>query len=756
MSEEVEASAKASDGGSNNSSGKKRRRRRRKKRSKPAAHAAPPTPSPSLEGRVGNRGRRTIVEVGDTPAVVPASGRNPHRKRNSRAKRSPPGSPAARRRRLDRNQQQSLSDWLDALPDSLLANLYRGLGGQPKRVPNRQRLIQLAVRAVAQGNRLDALTRQLHERERKTLAALLQCGGIAHSAEFHRTMVLAFGGHEREWEKAVKGLAERGLVSASSDQDEDFFYVVPDPLMDGLVDAMGADLELPRFEHDDVRVLEHRPFSPPLDFSVTTLATYIAQNGVRLTQRHDVHKHDKEALDEFFGQLWEPDSELFQFHLDFLMMHGMVELRGEGLRLNRDVMEEWLQLEPEDQRDLLFRALNRRFDLAEWVLWAVHGADGAWVAERPLVALYRHWKRGQDWEKRFSQGQVAATRAGERESYSFAPLVQSGLLELGQWGQEKFYRLTSRAQALLEPSADDGFRQFYLTPDFKIAAPAGLAPILLFRVGEIAELKGCDRANSYMITEPSIEAALEAGWKRDDVLQFLRDNSVYEVPDNIEQTLKGWIGHRGDVEFHDLMLITVHRSQIKRLEGNKRIKPYILHRFAPGMYAVDRARRDEIEAALEAGGFSPAKEVRKYPGTAEAVEARANLVKALTEAREEAREPMSRRAGVVDPGSLSPVPGVTLRSLGQNASKDDDGGPPEVDQVEVQQLVDQALTQGLALQMVYIGRNGQRIECMVQPQRMAFKDATPVLVGLDLGDKERRSYVLEKIERLRVVEGAHG
>jgi len=751
MSDQVEATAKDNGGGSGRSS-KKRRRRRRKKRSNAQAAQPKPTPSPSLEGRVGNRGRRQIVEVSDTPAVVPSSGRNPHRKRNSRSRRGRPGSAAARRRRLDRDQQKSLSDWLDNLPDALLANLYRGLGGQPKRVPNRERLIQLAVRAVAQGSRLDALVRQLHERERKTLGALLQCGGIAHSAEFHRTMVLAFGGHEREWQKAVRGLAERGLVTASSDQDEDFFYIVPDPLVDGLVDAMGADLELPTFEHDDVRILEHKPFSPPLDFSVTTLATYISQNGVRLTQRHDVHKHDKEALDAFFSQLWEPDSELFQFHLDFLMMHGMVELRGEGLRLNRDVMEEWLQLEPEDQRDLLFRALNKRFDLAEWVLWAVHAAGGAWVAERPLVALYRHWKRGQEWEKRYKQGQVAATRSGERESYSFAPLVQSGLLELGQWGQEKFYRLTSRAQALLEPEADDGFRQFYLTPDFKIAAPAGLAPILLFRVGEIAELKGCDRANSYLITEPSIEAALEAGWKRDDVLQFLRDNSVYEVPDNIEQTLKGWIGHRGDVEFHDLLLITVHRSQIKRLEGNKRLKPHILHRFAPGMYAVDRAHRDEIEAALEGSGFSPAKETRKYPGTPEAVEARQNLIKALTEAREQAREPMSRREGVVDPSGLSPVPGVTLRSLGANASKDDDEGPPEVDQVEVQQIVDQALTRGQALDMVYVARNGQRIECRVQPQRMAFKDATPVLVGLDLGDKERRSYVLEKIERLRVSE----
>ena len=731
---------------------KKKRRRRRRRKKKPsdgADVASTPQPRPEAQSL---RGRRQVVEVVEPSAVPPASGRNPHRKRNSRLRREKPSSPAARRRRLGRTEMRSLSDWIDALPDTLLANLYKGLGGQPRRVLGRERMVQLSVRAVAQGNRLDALVRQLHERDRKALGALLQCGGIAQADEFHRTLQLAYGGHERDWQRALRVLGERGVVCASAAQDDAFFYVVPDPLIDGLVEALRAELELPGFEHDDMRVIEQKPFSPPLDFSITTLATYIAQRGLRLTQRQEVHKHDKEALDAFFGQLWEPDGELFHFHLDFLTMHGMVELRGEGLRLNRDVMEEWLQLEPEDQRDLVFRALERRFELAEWVLWAIHGVDGAWVAERPLSALYRHWKRGRDWEKRFRQGQVHATRASERESYSFSPLVQSGLLEMGQWGQEKFYRLTSRAQALMEPSEDDGFRQFYLTPDFKIAAPAGLAPILLFRAGEIAELKGCDRANSYLITETSVEAALEAGWKRDDVLQFLRDNSVYELPDNIEQTLKGWIGHRGDVEFHDLLLITVHRSQIRRLESNKRLKPYILHRFAPGMYAVDRSQRAEVESALEASGFAPARETRTYPGSPEAVEARQGLHRALGEARDAARDPMVRREGTVDPASLHPVPGSVLKNLGLDPADHDDG-PPEVSLSEVQAIIDRALAGGKVLDMVYLARNGQRLECRVEPQRLAFKDATPVLVGLDLADRERRSYVLEKIERLRI-EGA--
>ena len=54
--------------------------------------------------------------------------------------------------------------------------------------------------------------------------------------------------------------------------------------------------------------------------------------------------------------------------------------------------------------------------------------------------------------------------------------------------------------------------------------------------------------------------------------------------------------------------------------------------------------------------------------------------------------------------------------------------------------------------MVYLAKNGQRLRCVVQPQRLAFKADAPVLVGLDRGEDERRTFVLERMERLRLLE----
>jgi hypothetical protein len=760
MTDKAEAGEPQNSGNPSGEKTKGKRKRRRRRGGGGVSGASSATPkdwSPTVtsgnsEGTPQRKGRRQAVDFSGPQITLPATGRNPHKKKSSRPKRSAPSSAGARKRRLSRVEVKELQEWLGEMPEHLLANLYRGLGGQPKRVANAERMIQLSAKAIAQGGRLGSLLKSLRERDRKAMAALLQCGGLAYSTEFIREVKLSYGGHDREWQKTMSTLADKGVVLASAEKDGGFFYIVPEVLVSGLVESLPDEMGLPTFSHSDVRVIDQEPFCPPLGFSITSLAAYIDQNAPRLSQRQEIYRHDQETMDRFFAQIWKSDSELFSFHLDFLMMHGMIELRGEYLSLNVDVTEEWLQLEAEDQRDLLFRALEKRFPMAEWVLWAVHGAlkaggDEEWVAERPLVDLYRRWVRGADWRDRFNRNAYANVRTSERESFSFAPLVRAGILEMGQWGQEKFYRLSRRGRHLLEPDEEDGFHQFYLTPSFEIMAPAGLSPVLLFRIGELAELVGCDRANTYKITEATIERAMDRGWRRDDVLQFLRDNSQIGLPDNVEATLKGWIGHRGDVEFHELCLMTVHRSQIRRLEGNKKIKSYLLHRFAPGMYAIDPNRRADLNAVLEECGFMPGRELRAYPGAPEQVEARQNLHRLVAEAREDALNPVSRGSSIVPPGSLHALPGTKLASLGESKVE----LPPLVEVDEVRMLLDRAMSKDGQVEMVYLAKNGQRLALVVHPQRIAFKGEAPVLVGVDTADSERRTFVLDRIERLRVM-----
>jgi len=736
--------------------GRRRRRRRRKgrrggpeARPEPGYNSGPESRYDDEEG--GRRGRGGHAEGGN-PVALPGTGKLPRRRAAIFPPRGAAVSGTARRRRMTRAEIEELEDYLQKVPESLLAGLYAGLGGQPTRVPQKDRMVQLAVRALTQGSRLAVMLKALHQRDRAALAILVQCGGLAHADEFHQELVLSLGGNDREWRKVMSTLGERGVVAASEERDGQFFYLIPNPLMDQIIEGLRDELSLSVFSHEDVRVVEHRPFCPPLSFSVTTLVTYIDQHPPRLTQRHEIFKVHKDEMDQFFSQIWSPDSELFSFHIEFLMMHGMVELKGDRLSVNRAVVEEWLQLEPEDQRDLVFASLEKRFHNAEWVMWAVRDAGGDWVPERPLQALYRRWKRGEDWRERYHRGVWTTPRSSERDAWSFAPLAHCGMLELGTWGQEKFYRLSARARDLLDPPADEGFTQFYLTPSFEIMAPAGMAPILFFRIGELAELTACDRANTYRVTEVTIEQSLEKGWRRDDVLDFLRENSQIGLPENVEHTLRGWMGHHGDVEFHDCVLLTVHRSQIRRLEGHRKAKPFLLHRFVPGMYAVDRARVGELTQILTEIGFAPNKQVRRYPDDPQSIDARERLLAGVADART-GRDDTLERSHQADTVAeeLHPIPGTGAATKKTRKKKDE--LPPRRSPREVREMAERAIALGQQLEILYVTRDQQRRLLRVAPERIAVNhEGQQVLVARDLAKNERLSYQVIQIERLATID----
>jgi hypothetical protein len=769
MSERNEHPPGAEDGPGS----RKRRRRRRRRGGGEGAEAQGTNGGPAGGERGGSRaeragaaerddggrsrrGRRLVREDASSEASgvqMPPSGRGAHKSRGHR-RRGRALAGTARRVRIDREDLAALTEWFDRMADPLLQAIARALNVSGARSGD-DRLPALVARALITGNRVSGIVQQLHPRDRQALAALVQCGGLAHADEFFRELVLMLGGREGDWARTMTALGDKGLVFASAPVEDGLYYLIPEPLMGPLQAALSAEMTLPTFEHDEVRVVDARPFCPPLDFSLATLATYLDQRPPKLTQRQEVFKQHKDELDRFFGQVWAADSELFSLHYDFLMMHGMIELRGDGVAVNRDVVEEWLELEPEDQRDLVFRALDKRFPFAEFVLAAVHAGEGAWIAEAPLQALYRRWKRGEDWRGRYHKGIYASPRGADREGYSFTPLVASGMLELGLWGQQKFFRLTARARDLLDPAPDDGFRQFYLTPSYEIMAPAGLAPVLLFRIGELAELSGCDRANTYKITEASIERALQKGWRRENILDFLRDNSQIGLPENVEQTLRGWMGPEGDVELHELVALTVHRSAVRKIEGSRQLKPFLIHRFAPGLYAVDRHRMDELRVALKAAGFNPPSDTRRYPSDLDVAAERHRLHQILAEARDQRNDPLSRaQSADTLPEDLRPIPGTSAAQSAARERRKREDRPPRAHPNEIRAIVERAITDGRWLELVYVSaKDNTRKNLVVAPERIALnREGNQVLVGTDTQTNVRLTYTMAQIERARSTE----
>ena len=111
--------------------------------------------------------------------------------------------------------------------------------------------------------------------------------------------------------------------------------------------------------------------------------------------------------------------------------------------------------------------------------------------------------------------------------------------------------------------------------------------------------------------------------------------------------------------------------------------------------------------------------------------------------------PTSREGDLIDPSQLHAVPGTKVSN--RRGARPDK--PPLVDANDVRAIIDQAMGSGAIMEMVYLAKNGQRLKLQVQPQRLAFKGQAPVLVGLDVTEDARRTFVLDRIERLRIKEG---
>jgi hypothetical protein len=265
----------------------------------------------------------------------------------------------------------------------------------------------------------------------------------------------------------------------------------------------------------------------------------------------------------------------------------------------------------------------------------------------------------------------------------------------------------------------------------------------------LGELTGCDRANTYRINEINIESALQKGWRRDDVLDFLRENSQIGLPENVEQTLRGWMGYQGDVEFHEAVLLSVHNSRIRKLESNPALKPFLLHRFVPGLYAVDPSKMDEITRILNETGFHPTKELNRYPGSAEQVASREKLLQMVADARACSEDPLARaQAADTQPEDLQCVPGTGKKKT----KKTKKNSVPRVSPREARLIANHAISSGANLELLYLGRDGSRVASNVQPQRLAVApDGNEVMVGRDLKKNELRTYRLANIERMRTI-----
>ena len=646
-----------------------------------------------------------------------------------------PKSSSLRHQHLNKKNSQALFAYLSKLPEKMVRALYKSTGGQPSRIDSFERIVQLTIKALGQENRLQSLVKDLNTTEKNSLISIIQSGGIAHCTEILGELQQAYGGNQQHWKQALRQLGHLGLLAKSPSKNGFFFYLIPEPLLPFLQHSLSEELKISPFEHSDVQTTERNEFDVPFEFSLVSLATYIEQSRPRLTQQQDIHRQDKDDLNEFFSQLWSPDSHIFDFHLGFLLQHEMLDFQNSELSVVHDVISEWLSLPQLDRNSLVLAEIEQRFNLVEWIFWVLEDAKGKWLPEHPFLSLYRRWLKGDQWRQKFYSDDWSPEDI-DKSTYSFAPLIGLGLLEMGSWGQERFYRLTEKAKTLINPTQTDSFNKFYLTPNFEVVAPVGTNGKILHSLGELADFHSCDRANTFKITVQSIGRAQRNGWQKNNIISFLRQTSQIGLPENVEFTLQKWISSQPEIEFHDVLLITVPRYKIKQFESARELKNFIIHRFTSGLYAIDPRRKEAFSEALAKLEISYGDKIYQY--TPENYTRRNRLHELLQEAKEQQLSLVElAQAADTQPEDILYIDDTENVPKKQNH---------HVSPKQARKICEQAIRAGESLRMLYHTKNNEEQWLIVNPVRLAQSPSGYiVLIGKEDSKPQSFSFPLHQI-----------
>jgi len=454
------------------------------------------------------------------------------------------------------------------------------------------------------------------------IVALLQCRGVAGGTWLLQELTQAHGMSEDVWAEVMHRLGTDLLVFGNSRQSPPLFYIIPAPLAEELTHHFRKRLGLGASKEDQaIRLSKDTNYRHPVGFSLVSLLTYVRQHRIRITRKDEIFKKSYEDMLAFFGSLWGESGEekVLQWHLDMLSELGLTQERGGFLECDDLALREFLAMDAARRRDLYLMSFLRREPLLGWMLHALRGVAGeGWVPLKALRTLYRRRYMGNVFHRRYVRKTYYLPPSGFYDPNPPLEILQlAGLLESGLATGGSHLRLSEAGKVFVDGKGFDKLEsndqvQFLLQPTFDVFAPVGLPLGLLWKLGEVAELRKADRASTYTLTRDSVRLALDEGWRPADLLQFLSEGSAVGLPQNVGSTLKDWVGKHGEFEFHDALVVTAKEGRGPALLSKLKKLKIPFEQLGERAFAIPREERESLLTALRAGGLDPAPKVRLH------------------------------------------------------------------------------------------------------------------------------------------------
>jgi hypothetical protein len=423
----------------------------------------------------------------------------------------------------------------------------------------------------------------------------------------------------------IETLLRKGLLFDVKDSVGHFYYIPPD-LYDMFLEIMCEDMinSVALRTASETHVTRNE-----LDMvnDVFALLAYVKKNELKVTASGAIYKRMMpKLLNTLLTGFTEPDPHYtatifsgyleytgrFGFLYNYCFSRGLIREKSNVLVLQHDA-DAFVKLSLRERlRDMYYYAYQRI--LSANVLVAMQRL----LMKFPLDT----WIKVSDLLDELKG--FISPREMTLALYTIGPLVIRPLLELGliAVSRENFESIQGLEVSITplgrrvaqgeEFAAEfDQNAQVYVQPNFEILVPFNFPHELRWKLEDIADVVKADKIVVYTISKESVLRGLKGGWGREEVIAFLEKISGNQVPQNIEFSVKDWIGNYGKVRLEKAVLLRCDDLDLAgMIRKSGQTRDFVIDVITDTDLIVDAESIDVLMAVLKKMGYPPQTKLR--------------------------------------------------------------------------------------------------------------------------------------------------
>lgn len=624
--------------------------------------------------------------------------------------------------------------------------------------------LDLIVETITSPGKLESRLTLADENAVGFLLRLLDLGEVLPT----RCLMPRGHGELEHYTKAFTLLRQTGLISLSLEPES---VVVIQPLARMLLAKQLCEYRRQRLELTELQDLP----GAPLRSILLLVVNFVRSHGMRVTNKGDFYRRHHDKAKKLFAAAhvrW--DVSLFDFALVALSRSGVLRVNDEG----------FFFVTPEKLRAMITSPAQ---DFALEFLFRSDSTSSLLIS---LIELFRGWR--SELPDGWASSKHVTTHGSMHDFHHYEQdskralqaaleLQILGLVESATSDDEKWFRLSPQGEALasfLENEDEDRLPdedraasspEAIIQPNLEIIVDIDGSAEAHWRVGAIATLTSVDTRCHYTIDKNHCQAVFSReGLIFDEWIEALRSVAKHGIPENIERTLRSWIGQQASVELFGGTVMRLAQEegedgqpspavQNNLAEAARKLKA---KRIAPGIYVIPENTRDhKIAAALHENNlvaedlsFHKPRQWSTEPGSATREEMQQTLQRELEEVRTHRRHHLES-ANYFHHDEAPPE-----KSAAPETYRVEDDAPPAEggawagdSWADVSELLHAAVRHGKAVEIELndLYHNTSRV---LVPESILRRGSRNYLTGLCLESREHRAFPLEYVKRARLVE----